>query len=170
MSTSKQNQIEKRRKLIKSAVGAPALFTLPGAVGSAMAAASLGCDVKSQATFADESPVTGFPSAPDKWMRVRCEVWTFRLESGGAAVTGFKFNGAYYQVTSGVAQQVAVKLTPSSQAPVQVAGQYVYALVDYQQSAPATIVLDPNKAVSPIAGASCWNSLTSSNLSSNVIN
>ncbi|MCB1901547.1 MAG: hypothetical protein KDH16_19810, partial [Rhodocyclaceae bacterium] len=162
-------QIEKRRKLIKSAVGAPALFTLPGAVGSAMAAASLGCDVKSQAAFADESSVEGFPSsARDKWMRVRCEVWQFKIVGAtGPAVDGFKFNGAYYFVTDGVAEQVAVDANP---APKQVANAYVYALVDYQQGAPATIVLDPGNAVSPIAGASCWNSLTSSNLTTNVIN
>lgn len=167
MSTAKQSQIEKRRKLLKSAVGAPVLFTLPGAVGSAMAATSLACNEKSLTTFASESPVEGFPSAPDKWMRVRCEVWTFKLDSGGPAVTGFKFNSAYYLVTNGVAAQVVVKANP---APAQVANQYVYALVDYQDSAPATIVLDPNNAISPIAGASCWNSLNSTNLSSNVIN
>ena len=168
MSTTKPSQVEKRRKLLKSAVGAPALFTLPGAVGSAMAAASLGCDAKSLAVFADESPVDGFPSAPDKWMRVQCEVWQFKIVGAtGPAVDGFKFNGAYYFVTDGVAEQVAVDANP---APKQVANAYVYALVDYQQGAPATIVLDPGNAVSPIAGASCWNSLTSSNLTTNVIN
>lgn len=167
MPTKTQDQIERRRKLLKGAVGAPALFTLPGAVGSAMAAASLGCREKSLTTFAAESPVAGFPSAPDKWMRVKCEVWTFTVFGDSSPTTGFKFNGSYYRVSSNVATSVAVESSP---APAQVVGQYVFALVDYQDGAPATIVLDPSGAVSPIAGASCWNSLTSSSLSSNVIN
>ena len=168
MPISNDDLIRRRRKLLKGAVGAPVLFTLP--VGSALAATSLTCDIKSQQTFASESPST-FLTAPsaDKWMRARLDVFVVNVQGSGP-VDAVMVGSDFYRLDNATTTlilipQVDIAGTPS------LTGSQVDVLVDYNVSGMATVVVAPNSPVSPIAGVSCWNSLNpTAPLTSNIVN
>ncbi|HHW62868.1 MAG TPA: hypothetical protein GX403_02740 [Rhodocyclaceae bacterium] len=170
MSASDNTSQEKRRRLIKSAAVAPVVLTLPS--GSALAASSAMCDQKSADAF-DSSPAFAVTTATDRWMRAQLQMYTFKGkvegQNGTKDYSGFKYNinnNVNYAVIAGV----AVPLTQTTQETL-LPGQYFYVLVDYRGDQPVGLILDSSSigAQNPIAGASCWNSLTGDTLVENVI-
>ena len=163
-STDSEKNI-KRRRILKAAASAPVVFTLP--TGAALAATSLTCADKSAERASLELPA-GVTSAPDSWMRFSLP--GFRINQPGGQFQGFNLGGTWYAVNAdGTVTPVTPNGTPQSN------GLTYYALVDYDayssgQAASMYVYHGGTGVVSPIAGASCWNSLTGSALSSNVIN
>lgn len=158
---------EKRRRLIKSAAAAPIVLTLPS--GSALAASSAMCDKKSADAFA-ASPAPAVTAVSDRWMRAQLQQYAFKGKvegaNGAASFTGFKYGGTNYAVVNGV----AVPLVQTNQESM-LQGQFYYVLVDYKGDQPVGLILDSSSigVQNPIAGASCWNSLTGETLVENVI-
>ena len=141
------------------------VFTLPN--GSALAAASMSCAQKSD-NLADRSPPTGVTTSADTWMRYRLDAYS--INQSGGPVSGITFGGKWYRVD---VNGIATEVTPNGN-PQPISGSYYYALVDYS-TYPTTGAIGsvyPAKSPidNPIAGASCWNSLLSTALTSNVIN
>jgi hypothetical protein len=167
MSAPDNTSHEKRRLLIKSAAAAPVVLTLPS--GSALAASSAMCDKKSADTFAT-SPQPAVTALSDRWMRAQLQAYAFKgkVEGQNAATdyTGFKYSDVNYAVVGGVA--VPLVLTNKD---TLMSGTYFYVLVDYKGDQSVGLILDSSTigAQNPIAGASCWNSLTGDTLVENVI-
>ncbi|WP_068635506.1 hypothetical protein [Thauera butanivorans] len=155
MSADDKSRNEGRRRLIKSAAAAPVVFTLPS--GAALAAASSSCEANSLELFNTERPLAVTASS-DKWVRARLQAWKFKAvkvgSNGSENVDGFKYNEVYYKVSDGRAEEVALK--PGSK-PAVYPRQYYYVLINYPGR---TLILDASATdVTPMAGASCWNSL-----------
>lgn len=167
MSAPDNTSHEKRRRLIKSAAAAPVVLTLPS--GAALAASSAMCDKKSADAFA-VSPAPAVTALSDRWMRAQLQAYAFKgkVEGQNAATdyTGFKYNGVNYAVINGS----AVPLVQTNQEAL-LQNQYFYVLVDYKGDQPIGLILDSSSisTQNPIAGASCWNSLTGDTLLENVI-
>lgn len=168
MSTSDNTSHEKRRRLIKSAAAAPVVLTLPS--GSALAASSAMCDSKSADTFA-ASPAPAVTTLSDRWMRAQLQAYSFKGKVAGQNGatdydTGFKYGGVNYVVVDGV----AVPLLQTNKETL-LPGTYCYVLVDYRGDQPVGLILDSSSIgdQNPIAGASCWNSLTGDTLVGTVI-
>lgn len=171
MSSSQNDRAQRRRRILQAAVGAPVVLTLPN--GAAAAAASLNCADKSQAMATDPGTLDkaeGIATAPDTWMRYRVQGY----KAGSSKTPVFTLDGTHwYEVlATGAAQPytLAAGVTPQV-----VTGKYYYVLVDYatyNSGAPISAYVYPDKSpvVNPIAGASCWNSLTGSSVGSSVIN
>lgn len=163
---------EARRRILRAAVGAPVVFTLPS--GAALAATSSQCEANAQEMAFTQSAsmpdqVTG---SPDGWLRY--SVQKYLIPQSGANVYGFvlidRYNQeAWYKVEGGAA--IPVTLMPGSGAgnkPSAVAGQYYYLLVNYekfQQSSDPAVFADPQETnYSPMSG-SCWTSISAGNVS-----
>ena len=168
-STDSEKNI-KRRRILKAAASAPVVFTLP--TGAALAATSISCAVKStnRATSTTET-VFGVTTEPDDWMRFSLPGVRINQSGGLGQVNGFNLGGTWYAVNAdGTVTAVTAVGVP------QPNGRTYYALVDYDayssgQAASMYVYHGGTGVVSPIAGASCWNSLTGSALSPpNVIN
>ncbi|MGL1832473.1 hypothetical protein ACKVEX_02585 [Rhodocyclaceae bacterium SMB388] len=174
MSNPISERTRQRRRILRVAAGAPIVLTLPS--GAALAAASVGCDVKSLNNF-NPNNVEGFaPVSGDKssWMRIELPKLLMREgnDGGGPSATGrvpgFLFNGTYYKVENDAAT-VFEPNQSGGNAPTAT-DEFYYALVDYQDGV-GFLTLDKNDGnVNPIAGVSCWNSLTGAQLQDNVIN
>lgn len=161
MSDADKSRVESRRRLIKSAAAAPIVFTLP--TGSALAATSLSCQTKGLDRFEPTSTPAVVASdgsyTSDGWVRARLQSYNFLVDGDSPSdrSNGFTLNGTnYFKVVGGTASAVFVVNSPSGQAPKVNAGQYYYVLVEYPSG---NLVLDAGGDVSPMAGASCWNSL-----------
>lgn len=173
MSSSEQDRAAHRRKLIKAAVGAPVVFTLPS--GAALAATSLSCAEKGAsaengasrarvATAEDFAvqPMQTFSSAPsDTWVRFKLDKYRFAVPDGGpgqgrAFVYGFWYNNQWYQVSQD--GSTATPVVPfASPAPEQVLNQSYYGLVAYQNG---SIILATSEEQSVAAiTASCMASI-----------
>ena len=170
MSAPDNTSHEKRRRLIKSAAAAPIVLTLPS--GSALAASSAMCERKSADAFAD-NPASAVTAGSDRWMRAELQMYSFKGKveglNGTAEYIGFKYDGVNYAVINGAAKPIV--LSNGNDAETLLPGQSFYVLVDYKGYQPVGLILDSSSigAQNPIAGASCWNSLTGDTLVENVI-
>ena len=169
MSAPDNTSHEKRRRLIKSAAAAPVVLTLPS--GSALAASSAMCDTKSADAFAT-SGAPAVTTVSDRWMRAQLQASSFRGKvdglNGTSNYAGFTLGGVNYAVINGAAKPIVLS---NGSSPSEVPGQYFYVLVDYRGDQLVGPILDSSSigAQNPIAGASCWNSLTGDTLVENVI-
>lgn len=167
MSAAQKTSNEKRRRLIKSAAAAPVVFTLPS--GAALAASSAMCDVKSGVAFVAE-PKPAVTAGADRWMRAELQAYTFKGKiagvNGATDYPGFKFSDIKYAVVNGSAVALS-NVTKET----ELTGQFYYVLVDYRGDQSPGVILNSASLgdALPIAGASCWNSLTGDTASSNVI-
>ena len=170
MSAPDNTSHEKRRRLIKSAAAAPIVLTLPS--GSALAASSAMCDKKSADAFAD-NPASAVTAGSDRWMRAELQKYSFKGKveglNGTAEYPGFKYGDVNYAVINGAAKPI--ELSNGNDAETLQQGQYFYVLVDYKGDHSVGLILGSSTigAQNPIAGASCWNSLTGGTLVKNVI-
>lgn len=168
MSSFQSERREHRRRILKAAAGVPVVLTLPS--GAAMAAVSVTCDATSQDLYQVEG-AAGFPTSPDSWMRVQLPKYRIRLQ-GSTRVDGFRFiSGSterWFKVDGDEAIEVTGELHPAH-APQEVAGEYYYGLIDYQNGFGELMLTQNDQNVMPIAGCSCWNSLTGSTLTTNVV-
>jgi hypothetical protein len=148
MSKTVPDKIEQRRRILRSAVGATAVFTLP--IGADVAAASMACNLKP----ANPSP-TLVTSTPDTWVRVNVRGYGFKL--GGQKVRGFTYDNVWYWWNNGIPQRVPDAQAPPSNGPdkAKETGQTYYVLVDYPNGNIVTTA--PSNA--SLASASCWTSL-----------
>ena len=173
MSSPLRAHTEQRRKLIKAAAGASAVFTLPS--GAALANVSATCDQKSLKLYDDATTTpTGFSTTTDGWMRVKLQQYSVQAKLPGASAMstgpGFTYGGKWFRVvsdSSGGNKAVLVSQNNTS----LISNQYYYGLVHYDSTGKSgRLVLDQStESVNPIAGASCWNSLTGASLTSNTI-
>lgn len=175
MSSPVQAHTEQRRKLIKAAAGASAVFTLPS--GAALANVSATCDQKSLKLYQDAAakPIS-FTGAPDGWMRIKLQKYKMQSkivgQTGMSWGEGILFDAVYYRVitdTSGVNKAVLALEVNKAES---LNGQFYYGLAHYNgPGGKPGLVLDQQLASKsvPIAGASCWNSLTGATLNSNTI-
>lgn len=173
MSSPVQAHTEQRRKLIKAAAGASAVFTLPS--GAALANVSATCDQKSLKIYKEAtSKPTGFSGASDGWMRVKLQKYKVKSnlpgQSGLSEGDGFTYGGKWFRVlSSSTGVNKAVEVVPNKTTKKN--GEFLYGLVHYDNNAKmGKLVLDQGaETVNPVAGASCWNSLTGATLNSNTI-
>ena len=174
MTASDTDQKMRRRKILKAAAGAPVVFTL--STGAALAAGSLGCDVKSANRAATETPpvpgvLTSDTSTPslDDWMRFSLEGYELN-RAGGPKVDGFLLGGKAYQVNTDGTVTELLDYNGNS----KLNGKTYTAIVDYSSyaagDAESMYVYHGVAVANPIAGASCWNSLNATSLISNIIN
>jgi len=166
MPLSQLERTQQRRRLLRAAASAPVVFTLP--TGAVLAATSLSCADQSAERFLSEG-APGVTTSPDSWMRFQVQAFEFKLN--GDRVNGFEFNNAYYQPNP---DGTVAQITNWTGQPKQIAGNY-HLLVDYSTysstSSPHLYVYPGQAPVSnPIAGASCWSSLTGVLLTTNIIN
>ena len=161
-----------RRRLVKAAASAPVVFTV--ASGTSVAAASSGmCDANSQ-ELAKESPPFLVTSSPDGWMRLQVPKYDIRLQTQGSPVwvSGFSYNAAWYEVTlDGVAREISPleMMSGDDNQPVLVEKQHYYLLVDYGHNTVHRAYPEATSVEDPIAGHSCWNSLTGASLTANFL-
>lgn len=174
MSTSDSDkQKQRRRNILKAATVAPAVFTLP--TGAALAQTSLTCVDKSKA-FAAQTPPMGATTAADTWVRYSVAKYRVKPQNSGK-VFGFSLNSQWYSVT-GVNNAIMSITLDTNQAPELQAGQYYFLLVDHSKyqnlpNSPQSFVFlgSANQVTSPVAGSSCWNSVTPNKLiNSTVLN
>ncbi len=166
MPSIESEQKHRRRRILKAAASAPVVFTLPS--GAALAAASLTCAEKSaELAGSGAEPVPGVTTAPDNWMRFSLQGYT--INQSGGQLQGFTLGGNWYAVN---ADGTVVAVVPNGNPNAN--GTTYYALVDYESyaagNAQTMYVYLGTPIGSPIAGASCWNSLTGATLTANVIN
>jgi hypothetical protein len=142
-------EVQRRRRVLRGLVGAPVIYTLP--LGSALAASSLGCLDKSQALAAADNP-DGITSAPDDWVRAPLVV----KENGSNIYVSVSGSDPWfkYEPVSGAVTQI--NNLPGGAADSQ---KKYYGLVDYQGNNIYGVFPQESAVMSPIAGASCWNSL-----------
>lgn len=173
MPLSPPERVKQRRRVLQAAVGAPVIFTLPS--GAALAAASLSCQDKS-AQLRTSQGAAGVTSATDTWIRYRLPQYSFKAKNLSThqslgTVNGFTFNSKWYIVQNGDAVEVELNGNGSYTA----TGSNYYALVDYSKYSPTAnptsyVYPSATPVASPVAGASCWNSLLATSLTANVIN
>ena len=178
-----QKTKQRRRDILKAAVGAPVIFTLP--TGSALAAVSLTCKDKSQ-VLASQNPPKGVVAASDTWMRFKVTGKKVKILNNNNVLKGFTLNGKWYRVyvgngvNSGRVEDITLTRNVNYSPNPLENGEFYYLLVDHtdqqnQPGSPESFVFlgttDPNFA--PIAGHTCWNSISTvgpKNLTGNVIN
>jgi hypothetical protein len=154
-----------RRKLLRSAAAAPAIFTLP--CGAALAATSVTCVAKSESM---RSSAKGLTAGTDNWVRVRIQVQNAWFKAGTESPIQYKainVAGKWYHAYDGVGVikagvEIAIPLfSPPGKLPAPIPGTYVYGLVDYSKSGATGYGYFPadGPVAQPVAGASCWNSM-----------
>lgn len=170
MSSPETERAARRRSLVKAAAGVGAVFTLPS--GAALAATSLTCNNKSATLYNEGPKPVTYGTSPDNWMRIKLQKYKrikVRLNGSVTEVEGFTYNGNWFRVVSDSGNNRAIQVVLDSGVPQKVTGQFYYGLVDYDGT-PGKLILDQNQTnLNPIAGASCWNSLTGSKLTSNIL-
>jgi hypothetical protein len=144
----RSQEVQRRRRVLRGLVGVPAIYTLP--LGSAFAASSLGCVAKSQAFAAEDSP-GGITSAPDDWVRAPLVV----KENASNIYVSVSGDDPWFKYEPGSGAVTPVEL-PGDATDSQ---QEYYGLVDYQGDNIHGVFPQESAVTSPIAGASCWNSL-----------
>ncbi len=164
-----EQEKQRRRNIIKGAAGVPLIFTLPN--GAALAATSLTCKNKSQLAATNENPKGGVVSAgtnPDKWVRFKTPAYGFKIN--GTNLTGFKLTVSgidkWYSVALSGAVALVTPPTNGANAPTLISGSFCYLMVDYDKYyngtslGPQDFIYLGSALVAPIAGSSCWNSLS----------
>lgn len=175
MSTSDSDkQKQRRRNILKAATAVPAIFTLP--TGAALAQTSLTCVDKSK-VLAAQNPPMGATTAADTWVRFSVAKYKIKLQDS-SKVFAFTLNSQWYSVTGATNAIANVTLTrdPTYDPRPQTGGYFL--LVDQskyqnQPNSPQSFVFlgSENQVTSPVAGNSCWNSVTPSNqINSTVLN
>jgi hypothetical protein len=154
MSSPEQDRAAHRRRLIKAAVGAPVVFTLPS--GAALAAASISCVDKPAATEAfSTQPMQTFSSTPsDTWVRFKLDKYSIPVKTAGkkggsawTSVNGFKQGEQWYQVSADGSS--AVPVIPGK-APTPVLNESYYGLVEYQDGS-IMLALNQDNGVAAIS-------------------
>jgi hypothetical protein len=166
MAPMKRDNLQVRRTLLKGALGAPAVFTLP--TGAAMAAASLTCIEKAQEQ-AQASGIQGLTTTPDQWVRAKLVVYEAIPDKPGAVSSS---TSGGIGATSPGADANKIKVVTVDQMttwydlngnkvavknPKQT-GESVYALVDYSSPSNPQLFPAQNPVTSP-ASTSCAASL-----------
>lgn len=173
MPLSQLERTQQRRRLLRAAASAPVVFTLP--TGAVLAATSLSCADKSAERFLSEG-APGVTTSPDSWMRFQVPALKIKPQGSGSHVSGFELNGVYYQPN---ADGTVAEITNTNGTPTPIAGSNYLLLVDYStysstysSTSSAHLYVYPGQTPvsNPIAGASCWSSLTGVLLTTNVIN
>lgn len=181
--THSQSEQQKRRRrgILKAAAGAPVIFTLPA--GAQVAAGSLTCIDKQNVLPIPE----GALSTPDTWIRYRVERVTAQFTNPGATYdTAFLLDDIWYKVDGNIVSKITGTLQQNSNKknqknssnPSSVSTpQYYFLLVD--QSKYSSTTTDKSSYVylgqaiaTPVAGTSCWNSITpgtNNDINSNVL-
>lgn len=169
LSQSEQ-QKQRRRSVLKAVVGAPVIFTL--SAGTDVAAASISCKDKSL-TLATNSPPSGVSTAAtDTWVRYRVQRKQIKITlpdgSKQIVTNAFTLGINWYLVddSGGVTNVTAIRRT--NYTPIDLANQFYFLLVDHTKYLNSTITSPQsfvylgadNSAAAPIAGSSCWNSIT----------
>lgn len=164
MLPSSPSRTTKRRRMLQAAIGTPIVLTLP--IGSALAATSLTCDIKSQTLALNlVGSLKLIDTLPgDTWMRKRLDKYIVGSSSY------IRVNDVWYLVNP---DGTATPATPSPE-PTAPSGEYYYALVDYaayDAGLPDGFYYPVVSAplATPIAGESCWNSLNGTQLTSNIL-
>lgn len=159
MADNEREQLKQRRRaLIKAAGAAPVVFSLTS--GSAVAATSLTCKDKSQSLAQIQQPAGATQGSPDTWMRYKVDAYS--IPQPNADVLGFQYpTGTWYKVVSGVASRVTLQSNGNGQGTLPTStGGFYYLLVNYSSGQSFDAVYVGQTIQNPIAGASCWNSLT----------
>lgn len=146
MSKTLPDKIEQRRRILRSAVGATAVFTLP--IGADVAAASIACNLKN----ANANP-TVVASTPDTWVRVK--VAGYRIWVNGQKTRGFVYNDVWYVWNNGIPQRLTFAPPPSGPEAAKETGNHYFVLVDY----PSGNIVTSSPSSTSFASASCWTSL-----------
>ena len=155
--SDKESKKLQRRALVKAVAAAPVVFTLPS--GAALATTSLTCADKSKLQ-AVPAPANIKTNETDKWVRYRVQKKKFKVAGSGPSsfLFGFELNGTLYYGNGAQVTGTVTDLTT-------VNGQYYYLLLDYDaykngSSVIASAYPADNSISNPIAGGSCWASLT----------
>lgn len=176
MSSPEQDRAAHRRKLIKAAVAMPAVFTLPS--GAALAATSTQCSANSLQAYEQSKPAT-FAGTTDTWVRLKLERFRIHVNAGSGGwkqIDAFRYppaTGPWYQVVDDGSRAVQVTATVfsggGSKNPAST-GTYYYGLLDYKgETSPPELLLQQGNGINPIAGGSCWTSLTGVDAPGNIL-
>lgn len=167
LSQSEQ-QKQRRRSVLKAVAGAPVIFTL--SAGTDVAAASITCVNKSATLAASTNPFRA-ASSTDTWVRYRVQRKKIKITLNGTGqlvTNAFTLGSDWYLVDgSGVVSNVTA-IRRTNYTPVDLTNQFYFLLVDHAKYLTSTItspqsfvILDSsNIGIAPVAGASCWNSVT----------
>lgn len=182
--THSESEVQKkrRRSILKAVAGAPVIFTL--SAGADVAAASITCKEKSK-TKAGKEPPKGASSSADTWIRYRVQRRKIRIKNsnGTTSLTDKAFTldqvpslgSKWYQVSYGTIEDVTSKFD-NTYNPQVVAGKFYNLLVDHAKyidhpNSPELYVYLGEPVAAPIAGNSCWNSITAGSvLTTNILN
>ena len=170
-----EKQKQRRRGILKAIASTPVIFTLPA--GAQVAAASLTCKDKSL-ELATTNPPRGAAANSDTWIRYKVQRKKIRISVPGSPKkkinNTFTINNQWYRVDGGIVENITESYD-SDFTPVDVSGKSYYLLVDHSDypgtgSQSYVYLGTDNQVASPIAGNSCWNSITGIPLNSNVLN
>ena len=156
---SKDEKAKSRRRIIQGLAGAPVIYTLP--IGAALAAGSLSCVDKSQNLKA-ASPPQLLATSPDTWIRVKLQVY----KHGSDLYVTLSSSGVskWYKLTNTSGVWTAALDSSYNGSGAQAQSQYLYGLVDYSgytAGAGTPYIYPQDQGIDqPVAGASCWNSVT----------
>lgn len=152
MSSSNNTRAEQRRRIMRAAVGAPIMYTLSS--GVALAQGSLLCAEKNSTP--DE--LQTFTEDPDLMVRVTLQKFTVGAHGNASDVDRlvvFQYpDGTWYQVVDDTAASFTPMLENS---PVEVSGDFLYALVEY--SSETGVVFNPTERPENALTGSCGASL-----------
>ncbi len=178
--SEEEQKKQHRRGILKAVAGAPLMFTLP--TGAAVAATSLTCNEKSNSLPTPVGATTS-PGATDTWIRYKVQRKEIRLltpnsKNGPTTIVrnAFTLGTDWYRVNNHSSAVTKVINLDSTYPAVDVQNRFYYLLVDhdkYSESAsPESFVyLGTAPVLDPVAGTSCWNSVTpGANLTSNILN
>ncbi len=166
LSQSEQ-QKQRRRSVLKAVVGAPVIFTL--SAGTDVAAASITCKDKSATLFNNtSSSVASTSTSADTWVRFKVQRKRIKIAGPSTVSDAFTLAGNWYRVAAnGTVTNVTATFLQDKG---DVTGSFYYLLVDHTKylNSPITspqsfVYLGTDQSVTaPIAGSSCWNSITPS--------
>jgi len=166
-SQSEEQKKQRRRGILKAVAGTPVLFTLP--TGAAVAAVSITCKEKS-ATLATPPSVLDSAVGTDIWVRYRVENVTIQTtgSEGATFSNAFKLGGNWYQVNGNTVSPIPGNVPPGQSGTSFDTKKYYYLLVDHTKylnspvnSEQLFVYLGTDNSVNaPVAGGSCWNSIT----------
>jgi hypothetical protein len=145
---------ERRRRLLRAAVGVPAVFTLPS--GAALAAASLTCVDRSAESFLQRQPPL-ISTSTDGWVRIKLQKYTIKVTGGQKIYNCFQYGNQWYSLPGMDAgnydpQAVSNMVVWSKKKD----GEFFYGLVNYPEG---SLIVSQGGTINPVAGASCWCSL-----------
>lgn len=162
MSDNNERELlkQRRRALIKAAGAAPVVFTLPN--GSALAASSTNACIDRGQALAAQDPHGYVEARSDGWVRVSVARVFKTNGNGGLIGEWFSYNGIDYTVTRTLSGITATQMSGAIPGGTQTGGSF-YLLVGYQGTRlDGTAIYGvsiTSQVGTPVAGASCWNSV-----------